>query len=384
MRNFIMVEKELLDKGLKGHSLKLLLLMIDRVKLSEKNKWIDEENGEVYIYFTISEIEEKLGIKKRTAVNVLAKLKTAGLIRCKKQGLGKPQRIFVTCLSAHAQCNSNIAHTEDNVNPIKEKSCDSCNSAKRDVDIVSDHNNQLCNLSKTSRTSPDEKEDIHAFYVEWWENLNCRMEEECAALCGENESSKEQGNMKMPGHYRQMRISNKSNRQPYNKCKTLHFQRCKKMHPSNINYNNIKSDCNNLYNLSYLSGGSDGYIGNTYKTIRNTFLSNIEYKTIAGAVASEEMLCTLADMVAETLTERKKQLHVAGANRSYEEVYDRLMSLNSSHIEYFSECVNRLTAPIRNPRAYMITCLFNAPVTIDAYYELQARIDMNRQTAGIV
>lgn len=216
MRNFIMVEKELLDKGLKGNSLKLLLLMIDRVKLSEKNKWIDKENGEVYIYFTISEIEEKLGIKKRTAVNVLAKLKTAGLIRCKKQGLGKPQRIFVTCLSAHAQCNSNIAHTEDNVNPIKEKSCDSCNSAKRDVDIVSDHNNQLCNLSKTSRTSPDEKEDIHAFYVEWWENLNCRMEEECAALCGENESSKEQGNMKMPGRYRQMRISNKRNRQHYN------------------------------------------------------------------------------------------------------------------------------------------------------------------------
>ena len=161
--------------------------------------------------------------------------------------------------------------------------------------------------------------------------------------------------MKIPGHCRQMSISNKSNRQPFNKCKTLHFQRCKKMHPSNINYNNTKSDCNNIYNLSHLShlshlsDGSDRSHRNTYKTIRNTFLSNIEYKTIAGVVASEEMLCTLADMVAETLAGRKKQLHVAGANRSYEEVYDRLMSLNSSHIEYLSECVNRLTAPIRNP-----------------------------------
>jgi len=380
MRNFIMVEKELLEIGLKGHSLKLLLLMIDRVKLSEKNKWVDE-SGEVYIYFTIAEIEEKLGIKKRTAVNVLAKLKTAGLIRCKKQGLGKPQRIFVTCfLSAHAQCNSNIAYPADNVNQIKEKSCVSCNSAKRGKKIISDQNNQLCNLTEISSTLPDEKEDIHAFYVEWWENY--RPMEECAASSGKEDCDQEL-NMNTPKHGSKMRVKNKSNRQHINKCKTLHFQRCKKKHPSNINYNNTKSGCNNIYNPSYLSGGSDGYIGNTYKTLRNTFLSNIEYKTIAGVVASEEMLCTLADMVAGTLTERKKQLHVAGAHRSYKEVYERLMSLDSSHIEYISDCVNRLTVPIRNPRAYMLTCLFNAPVTIDAYYELQARIDMNRQTAGI-
>lgn len=112
-------------------------------------------------------------------------------------------------------------------------------------------------------------------------------------------------------------------------------------------------------------------------------MSNIEYKTIASMDAFGKTLCTLADIVADTLAETKKQLYVAGANRSYKEVYSRLMSLDSSHIEYISECINKLTVPIRNPRAYMLACLYNAPVTIDAYYELQARIDMNRQTAGI-
>lgn len=271
MKNFIMVEKELLDKGLKGNSLKLLLLMIDRAKLSEKNKWTDKESGEVYIYFPLSEIEEKLGIKKRTAVNVLAKLKTAGLIRCKKQGLGKPQRIFVTCLSAHAQCDSNIAYHENNVNQIQEKPCDSCNLSKRDVDTVSNHNNQLCNLTETQKTSPDEKEDIRAFYIEWWENLSCRMENEDAASGTEEnartENNREQQNRIELEDHGVAAVDGK-NKRHFRKCKRVHLKRCRKMHPNNINYNNTKSDCMNIYNPSYLSVGYDE---NTYNTIRNTF-----------------------------------------------------------------------------------------------------------------
>lgn len=72
-------------------------LMLDRMGLSLKNKWIDE-SGRVYIYFAIAEIQETMGCSQQKACKLLAELdskKGAGLIERKKQGQGKPAKIFV-------------------------------------------------------------------------------------------------------------------------------------------------------------------------------------------------------------------------------------------------------------------------------------------------
>lgn len=72
-------------------------LMLDRMSLSIKNGWVDEENR-VYIYFKVSDAMEYMNICKDKCIKLFAELdveKGCGLIFRKRQGLGKPSVIYV-------------------------------------------------------------------------------------------------------------------------------------------------------------------------------------------------------------------------------------------------------------------------------------------------
>jgi len=71
--------------------------MLDRMSLSMRNGWMDDD-GHVYIYFTLEEACEQLCCKTDKAVKLFAELDSAkgvGLIRRVKQGLGRPAKIYV-------------------------------------------------------------------------------------------------------------------------------------------------------------------------------------------------------------------------------------------------------------------------------------------------
>ena len=70
-------------------------MMLDRLDLSAKNGWRDED-GRIYIYFTIEDISRNFGCGKDKAVKILKELeKDAGLIERRKQGQGRPTMIYV-------------------------------------------------------------------------------------------------------------------------------------------------------------------------------------------------------------------------------------------------------------------------------------------------
>ncbi|ANU52743.1 replication initiator protein A [Acutalibacter muris] len=72
-------------------------LMLDRMGLSARNGWYNEENR-VFIYYPLDEIKEALNCGNDKAVKLLAELDTGkgiGLIQRVKQGQGKPARIYV-------------------------------------------------------------------------------------------------------------------------------------------------------------------------------------------------------------------------------------------------------------------------------------------------
>ena len=69
-------------------------LMLDRMGLSVKNGWMDGE-GRVYIYFTLEDAMNMMGCGHNKAVKLFADLDSIGLIERKKQGQGRPTRIYV-------------------------------------------------------------------------------------------------------------------------------------------------------------------------------------------------------------------------------------------------------------------------------------------------
>ena len=84
-------------KGLSSDAKLLYGLMLDRMSLSMKNGWLDEENR-AYIIYTVDAIMEDLGCAKATCIKIMKELdceKGIGLIEKKRRGLGKPDIIYV-------------------------------------------------------------------------------------------------------------------------------------------------------------------------------------------------------------------------------------------------------------------------------------------------
>ena len=84
-------------KDLSSDAKVLYGLMLDRMSLSIKNNWIDEEDR-VYIIFTLEQVMQYMNCGKDKGVKILAELDTGkgiGLIERVKRGLGKPAIIYV-------------------------------------------------------------------------------------------------------------------------------------------------------------------------------------------------------------------------------------------------------------------------------------------------
>jgi len=78
-------------------------LMLDRMGLSIKSGWLDE-NDRVYIIFTLENVQEFMNCKHDKAIKMLAELDTGkgvGLIERVKQGQGKPTIIYVRNFVEH-------------------------------------------------------------------------------------------------------------------------------------------------------------------------------------------------------------------------------------------------------------------------------------------
>ena len=78
-----------------GEKAKLVYMLIfDRKSLSEKNKWHDE-NGDIYVYFPIEEFTEVLSCSRQSVVNAKKELVEIGLIKEVRQGVNKPNRLYI-------------------------------------------------------------------------------------------------------------------------------------------------------------------------------------------------------------------------------------------------------------------------------------------------
>ena len=72
----------------------LYAFLLDRLSLSQKNHWIDEDNN-VYLIFTREEVQEKLNLSDKTVTKSFKLLMEVNLVQEKRQGLGKPNLIYV-------------------------------------------------------------------------------------------------------------------------------------------------------------------------------------------------------------------------------------------------------------------------------------------------
>ncbi|WP_026495387.1 DUF6017 domain-containing protein [Butyrivibrio sp. WCD3002] len=69
-------------------------LMLDRMSLSQKNKWFDEQNR-AFILFSQTEAMNLIKCKKNKAISLFRELENIGLVERRKQGQGNPDRLYL-------------------------------------------------------------------------------------------------------------------------------------------------------------------------------------------------------------------------------------------------------------------------------------------------
>ncbi len=114
--------------------------------------------------------------------------------------------------------------------------------------------------------------------------------------------------------------------------------------------------------------------------IERTIKENIDFDILC-SYEDKERLQEIVGIMVDTLCSSKETIRINNEDIPYEVVAERFGSIDSEHIIYALDCMDNRSGDIRNLRAYILTTLFNAPLTIQNYnttlYERNRRKDEN-------
>ena len=123
--------------------------------------------------------------------------------------------------------------------------------------------------------------------------------------------------------------------------------------------------------------GRDSMSMEEMQDYRELILENIEYDHLCRQFPLyREDLDEIVELIVETVCARRKTTRIAGADFPHEVVRSRFLKLDSSHIEFVMESLHNNTTEVRNMKQYLLTVLFNAPVTMSNHYTAQVNHDM--------
>ena len=84
----------------------------------------------------------------------------------------------------------------------------------------------------------------------------------------------------------------------------------------------------------------------------------------------------LLEIMLEAVCSTSPTIRINGEDMPQQVVKSRFLQLHSSHIEYVLQAMNENPSAIRNIRAYLLTALYNAPLTMDNYYSALVNHDL--------
>ena len=267
-------------KGLSSDAKLLYGLMLDRMSLSMKNGWLDDENR-AYIIYTVDAIMEDLGCAKATCVKIMKELDTEngiGLIEKKRRGLGKPDIIYVKKFSTITD-----AKTEE-----KTDNADKSTEVHKADPIYTNYNqtNQsYIDMSYTNPINQSGNESMSEKRIDLMDDVNAYIE----------------------------------------------------LIKDNIEYEH-----------------------------------HMKYDDWQNKALYEELF----EVICEVVCVKRTTIWIAGEDYPYELVKSKFLKLNSGHLEYVIGCMHDTNTKITNIKAYMVTALYNAPSTINHYYQQEVQHNM--------
>ena len=247
-------------------------ILLDRMSLSAKNGWLDEQNRG-FIIFTIEDVKRSLCCADNKATKLLRELEEFGLIERKRRGLGRPSLVYVKNFSADS--------------------------------------------SKTRF---------------------------------QNRENHESGGFKS---------ASQDPAKP----------RCNKTDKNN-------TEMNETYPFN--SEETDGM--SQREQLEKYFSQSLEVELLLRLCPDDEdIIYQIVDLLVDTCATKRKMRRIAGDDRPAEVVRSRFMKLNADHIKFVLKRLAENSSPIRNMKQYLLASLYNAPTTMQLYYQNQTNHDLAKR-----
>ena len=90
----------------------------------------------------------------------------------------------------------------------------------------------------------------------------------------------------------------------------------------------------------------------------------------------EDTLYQIVNLLVDTCATNRKTLRIAGDDKPTEVVRSRFMKLNADYIRFVLKCLAENSSPIRNMKQYLLASLYNAPTTMQLFYQNQTNHDL--------
>ena len=243
-------------------------ILLDRMGLSVKNGWLDEQ-GRVYIIFPVQEVMDALGCADNKATKLFRELEKFGLIERKRRGLGKPNLIYV----------KNFADPR-----FRNRGKNDSGNADSEVQDAAKSRGNKTEWNKTEGSEPDP-------------------------------------------------FSSDAEDEPDERTRLEAY-----------------------------------------------FMQSLEVDLLLRVCPDEkDTIDQIVNLLVDTCSSKRRMLRVAGDDKPAEVVRSRFMKLNADHIRFVLKCLAESTAPVRNMKQYLLAALYNAPTTMQLYYQNQTNHDLSNR-----
>ena len=281
--------------------------MLDRMSLSIRNGWLDDDNR-AYIFFTTNDVMEQMCCGTEKATKMLTELdseKGIRLIERVKQGQGKPAIIYL----------KKFYELED--------------------------------TARSTKLSEIESQDFQESKVKTFENQKTRL--------SEIESQDFRGSKNKTFENRKSGLS---------EIESLEFRKSK------CNYNNINNtDINYIYPINqdnYNIQNSDTqteeeWIDRYTKTV-DEIKKQIDYDYLINH-AERDIVDEVVNIMVEVMTVYRPKYKIEGDFIEYNAVVNRFRQITAQKLEICLLAYSRKIQRIKNPKAYWISTLYNIPLT---------------------
>ena len=244
-------------------------ILLDRMSLSVKNGWLDEQ-GRVFIIFTIEDVKRALCCADNKATKLLRELEKFGLIERKRRGLGKPSLVYVKNFSSESSKLRFLNRDNDDSGVVQ--------------NTLQDPAKLRCNKTERNNTEISDTDPISSDENDWM-------------------SEREQ--------------------------------------------------------------------------LEEYFSQSLEVDLLLRLCPDDEdTIYQIVDLLVDTCATNRKLLHIAGDDKPAEVVRSRFMKLNADHIRFVLKCLAENSSPIRNMKQYLLASLYNAPTTMQLFYQNQTNHDL--------